>query len=127
MGPVWDYHTCYGSQEVATCINPEGYHVDGSPWYGRLTQDETFAALVRERWTRLRGDGVFDDFVKNLYDTAGYITESRIKNFELWPDSMKDSGLRGKKSRYTYEDELDYLTDWIAKRITWLDGRWLEK
>lgn len=127
MGPVWDYHTCYGSQNVATCMDPRGFHVNGSPWYGRLTQDETFARLVRERWTRLRADGVLEDFVKNLYDTAGYISESRIKNFELWPGSLKDSGLRGNKSRYTYEGEEDYLTDWIAKRLDWIDAQWLDK
>ena len=127
MGPVWDYHTCYGSQIVATCLDPKGFHVNGSPWYSTLTNDKTFSRLIRERWTQLRKDRVLDDFVKNLYSTAEYIKESRIINFELWPDSLKDSGLRGDKSRYTYNGEIEYLLDWIEDRIDWLDEQWYEK
>lgn len=127
MGPVWDYHTCYGSQDVATGLDPKGYHVNNSPWYSRLMKDKTFSQLVCDRWTELRKAWVFEDFVDDLYDKAEYISESRKKNNELWPDTLKDSGLRGSKSRYTYEGEIEYLVDWIDDRIFWLDMEWYGK
>lgn len=127
MGPVWDYHTCYGSQNVATCLDPKGYHVNSSPWYGRLTKDTTFRQLIYDRWTELRRNWIFEDFMDNLYDSADYISESRKLNNELWPDTLKDSGLRGNKSKYTYDGEIEYLTDWIAQRIYWLDKEWYGK
>ncbi|MCL2774552.1 MAG: CotH kinase family protein [Oscillospiraceae bacterium] len=127
MGPVWDYDTCYGNQDIVTCMDPTGYHVNGSPWYGKLTKDETFKKLLCQRWTELRNDGIFENFTKRLSQTAEYISASEKKDTELWPDAMKSRDLRGKKSLYTYDDELQYLKDWVAARINWLDGEWYGK
>jgi spore coat protein CotH len=127
MGPVWDYHTCYGSQNVATCMNPVGFHGAESPWYGRLLKDATFARKLRERWTQLRDDGTFDDLVKSIDNTINHMSASITANFELWPGALKDNGLRGGQSKYTFDEEVDYLKNWIDKRISWLDGEWYGK
>ena len=128
MGPIWDYHTCYGNQDVATGLNPKGYHVQTtSPWYSVLCRDETFAGLLRERWTQLVDDGVFDGFVKTIFSTAEYISASADKNFKIWPDAMKDKSLRGKPAKYTYDEELDYMVKWCMERINWLNGEWYIK
>jgi len=127
MGPVWDYHTCYGSQEVATCINPKGYHVSGSPWYGKLMKDKTFSQFVRDKWTQMRNDRVFEDFVDSIDNMINYMSDSIDKNFEVWPGALKESGLRGRKSKFTFDDEIEYLRNWIYDRIAWLDGEWYGK
>jgi hypothetical protein len=127
MGPVWDYHTCYGSQNVATCMDPKGYHVRESPWYSILYRDDVFNRLIHRRWTQLRDEMVFDNFLKNIDTMSNYMSESIIANYEVWPQGLKDSGLRGNKSKYTYEDEIDYLKNWVYARIDWLDGEWYGK
>lgn len=124
MGPVWDYDTCYGNQEIATCINPEGYHVNGSPWYSKLTSDDDFNKLLRIRWKQLRNEQVFDTLLLRLLEGVDYIAESEKKDHELWRDALKSKGLRGSKSKYTFEEEIDYLIDWIIARMEWLDGEW---
>jgi len=127
MGPCWDYHTCYGSQIVATCLDPVGFHVKESPWYGILLKDDIFYRRLCNKWTKLRDDGIFDDFIDSIGKMTNYMSESIAENFALWPGALKDSGLRGNKSKYTFDDEIDYLINWVEKRIEWLDAQWYNK
>jgi len=124
MGPVWDYDTCMGNQEVATCIIPTGYHVAGSPWYAALTSDPDFDRLLKERWTELTDEGVFIQFQEDILDTVEYIAESEVHDHKKWRAALKDSGLRGKKSKFTYVEEVEYLQDWTQRRTKWLSREW---
>ena len=127
MGPVWDYDTCYGNQVVESCVNPQGYHVRNGSWYKILRSDDTFNSMLYDRWTELRNNGIFDDFVQKITDTAEYISESEKLDRIKWPNALKSSDLRGKLSLYTYEEELNYLINWVERRISWLDTQWYEK
>ena len=125
MGPVWDYHTCYGGQEVATCRIPTGYHVRTSPWFSKLMDDETFFKLVCERWTELRKEGVIDDFLSQIPGVIDNMSDSIEKNFILWRSALRETGLRGRaRSFFTFEEEVDYLVNWTLTRIEWLDKQW---
>ena len=125
MGPLWDYHTCYGNQEVATCRIPTGYHVRTSPWFSVMMDDEKFNRLVCERWTQLTKAGVIDNFVEQIPGIIKNMAESVELNYELWPGALRESGLRGRRfSKFTFEEEVDYLVDWLWERIYWLDDEW---
>jgi len=124
MGPVWDYDTCYGNQIVETCVNPRGYHVRNSPWYTTLNDDPDFSDLLHKRWSELRDNGMFDDFVKKITDTADYISESQKLDTVLWPEAMQSRDLRAHLALFTYEEELEYLINWVNRRIEWLDTEW---
>jgi hypothetical protein len=127
MGPIWDYDTPYGSQDIGPPVNklnPEGFHVSSSPWFRRLMQDETFHRLVQERWTEIRDDGVFDYFFQMMDAAAARISESAQLNFERWPCSMAFSLRPRHVSRFTHEGEIEYIQDWVNRRIAWLDTQW---
>lgn len=126
MGPVWDYHTCYGNQEVAMCRIPTGYHVRTSPWFSIMMDDEKFNRLVRERWTELRNDGVITHFIDQIPGLIDNMAESVDLNYKLWPAALKETGLRGGRNRsfFTFEEEVDYLVNWTSTRIDWLDSEW---
>ena len=126
MGPIWDYHTCYGNQDVATCLRPTGYHVAAtSPWFSKLMNDETFNRLVRERWTELNKAGIFDDFITQIPKVIDNISESIELNFEKWPSALRETGLRGRQRSFrTFEEEVEYLVNWTETRIEWLNNEW---
>lgn len=121
LGPVWDFDTCMGNQEVATCINPVGWYIRDATWYDILFRDETFASLVAERWRELRDGGVISAITERIDAFVAEHGESIDANFKEWPTALRESGLRGRKSLYTYEEEVEYLKDWISKRTAWLD------
>ena len=127
MGPVWDYHTAFGNQDIGPPVNklsPEGYHVSSSPWFRILTGDDDFMKLVHAKWTQMRDDGIFERFIGFINETAQHISESAQLNFERWPDALRYTLRPRRLARFTFESEVEYLKDWIAWRIEWLDGEW---
>lgn len=124
MGPCWDYDTCYGNQDVATCLYPIGYHVKNAPWFLRLMKNEDFFRLVCERWQELVSEGVFDDMLKSVDEQTEYLKEASSQQFSRWPGSLRSRDLRGDKALYSYKDEIDYLKNWISSRVEWLNSVW---
>ena len=127
MGPCWDYDTCMGNQNAATCMYPEGYHVAASnysPWYQTLTQEKDFKQAIHNRWTQLYDDGQIAAFMQLLDDQAEIISQSQKLDAKKWPQKLKMTDLRGHLSLFTYEEELDYLRNWLNTRIAWLNSEW---
>ena len=127
MGPCWDYDTCMGNQNVATCIDPEGYHVANSgysPWYQTLTREKDFVQALHNRWTQLYDDGKIASFMQLIDDEAEIIAESQKLDAKKWPQKLKMSDLRGHRSLFTYAEELEYLKNWLNTRIAWLNSEW---
>ena len=127
MGPCWDYDTCYGNQNVATCLWPEGYHVADSPWYSILTADEGFKEALHRRWTQLTDDGKVAAFVQMIDDQAAITAESEKLDHQTFKDALRYDGLRGRMSTRTYEAELEYLKEWVNSRIAWLNTEWYDE
>ncbi|MDD4773091.1 MAG: CotH kinase family protein, partial [Eubacteriales bacterium] len=124
MGPPWDFDTCMGNQDsTATGTSPKGFHVADAPWYAVLLKNPSFRGAVEEMWTALRDRGVFDDLYADIDAVAEAISESRQLTHERWPDALGRTDLRGAKSLFTYQEELDWLREWTAGRIDWLDDR----
>jgi len=127
MGPGWDYDTIFGNQEIGpptNKLNPEGFWINSSPWFRRLMNDATFERLVQERWTELRQEGVFCEFFSELVDeTAAHIAESAALNFEVWPCAISFH-MRGPNRSHSHEAEIDYIRNWVARRVEWLDTQW---
>ncbi|MBR5366137.1 MAG: CotH kinase family protein [Clostridia bacterium] len=130
MGPCWDYDTCMGNQIVATCVDPIGYHVSTSqynPWYQNLMADEDFTEALHARWTQLVDDGVIDAFMQMIDDQVENIAASEKMDHKTFRDALQYTGLRGGMSLYKYDQEVEYLKDWLTKRIAWLTSEWYDK
>jgi hypothetical protein len=127
MGPPWDYDTCMGNQNSTdTGTSPKGYHVRGGPWYSVLLNNSSFNKEVKNMWTKMRNDGLFDDLLASIDKLADYISESEKLNHERWPNALMMTDLRGGQSLYTYTEEVEYLRTWIKGRLEWLDGEFYD-
>lgn len=127
MGPAWDYDTCMGNQNSSAYFAPEGFYISEQKqayWYYLLMRNKDFVSLVKERWTSLRDDGIFDDFLASIDETEVYLAESIALDNERWPGGPERDDLRGKYSCDSAEEETDYIRNWVEKRIAWLDRQW---
>lgn len=124
MGPCWDYDTCMGNQNAATCMYPEGYHVATGTWYSILTNDEGFKNALHKRWTELVEKGYLAAFRESFVNTPEIIKDSEKADHDKWKQALKSTDLRGGLSKFTYEEEVDYLINWLDTRVNWLDERW---
>ena len=87
-------------------------------------EDSKFKRLLQQRWNFLRNNELsennilskIDNYV-NLFESSG----SREGNFRrwqiigeyIWPNYFIGG---------SYQDEINYLKDWISNRMAWLDS-----
>ncbi|WP_044129428.1 CotH kinase family protein [Rudanella lutea] len=133
MGPIWDYNLAFANASYCNADKPEGWAYqfnevcpnDPYPqpfWWERLLQDPAFAARLNNRYQTLRQGVLATPRIHAYLDSTGKsITDARIRNFTRWPvigTQLWPNDFVGK----TYEDEVNYLKDWVTKRLAWLDG-----
>ena len=128
MGPMWDMNLALGNAYYQEGWNPVGWqHATLSQpeymygWYTRLFADESFADAYKERYRNLRSGVFSNSYIRNKIE--GYyelLNEAQVRNFErwrilggnIWPNYFIGA---------TYEEEVEWMTDWIMKRLAWMD------
>jgi len=134
MGPIWDFNFAFGNADYCSGGEPDvwaykfnercGGDVWSVPfWWERLMQDPYFVNKVKDRWSVLRGgtlnisnihdqlDGYFMTLAEEGSITTNF-TIWNILNEYLWPNRYVGG---------TYENEFNYLKDWVEDRVYWLD------
>ena len=125
MGPIWDFDLSCGN--LTEEYEPEGFGVQKAKWVKPLLKQEAFRRAVRETW-EARKSAVLDSVRVAIPAQAESIRVSAELNNLCWPVSDR-YGLQnppGYLERTTWESELDYMTDWLEKRILWLDRQFSE-
>jgi hypothetical protein len=136
MGPLWDYNWALGNVNYAEGGDVPGYIVEGwnrsftglpswPSWPFRLEQDPDYWQMLTERWFELREDLLTTENVdRRIDEMAAYLEESAARNFNKWKilgilTSISPPGFR---DRTTYQSEIDFLKDWLARRMAWMDS-----
>jgi hypothetical protein len=133
-GPIWDFDLSYGNVNysprnlsVTEWVYPnfgpnEGYCMH---WWFRLMQDPTYVNLVKSRWTQLRQGPLHKDSINSFIDkNVALLGNAVFRNFEKWPvlgSYIWPNYFIGP----THKSEIDYLKDWVSRRITWIDSQWI--
>lgn len=132
-GPMWDFNLSYGNADYCLANTTTGWQynfddVCGSftssiPfWWERLQDDPAYRNGLRCRWEFLRQGPLKTENVNNFIDSvANFLEESRIRNFQKWPIIGVYVNWNGYVGQ-TYEEDLQYLKDYIEQRSLWIDA-----
>jgi len=143
-GPLWDYNFSYGNvgyydawkiagwQLIFFADNAYFHQVDCffEPfWWKPLFQEPRFAGKLKTRWQALRQTVLAKESVYAIIDSlANRITEARQRNFEIWPGPGNNNLGEGWFPPLppdwhvkNYNEEIQYLKNWISERLDWLD------
>jgi hypothetical protein len=129
-GPSWDFNLGYGNEDFCDGGEFDGWafnyrYVCGAPfptWWAKLVGDSQFRDDFHCRWDELRVDVLHTDTILNFIDSVVLeIEDARIRNFNrwntigtyVWPNAYIGA---------TYEDEVNYLKNWITLRLGWMDN-----
>jgi hypothetical protein len=131
MGPVWDFNLGYGNVNYCTGPGTSGWAIDFPDfcpndflphfWWKRLWQDPAFLQEMSARWIDLRNDTLANDRIFHLIDSLEALLKApAARNFKrwnvlgqyVWPNSYVGN---------TYKQEVDYLRNWLAARLAWMD------
>lgn len=135
IGPLWDFNLAFGNADYYNGSGINGWQHefyqqgDGALppfWWDRLWADPVFRNRLSERWLALRQTTLHTDSIfAFMDDTYQEINEARIRNFQkwqilghyVWPNNFVGQ---------TYDEEFDYMKNWIRDRINWVHTRLLQ-
>ncbi len=137
-GPVWDYDTAYANtdRDNGRLLKPRGLTVGVSGYaycpYKNAYQHEDFIAAVKTYYRDcfrpaiavLLGDAPGNDVISSIDDMAAGIRASADMNFVRWP-VFNISG-RPVKTGVDYDENIEYIKDFIRARAAYLDEIWAE-
>lgn len=132
LGPIWDYNFSLGLANYHEGYKPEGYIYNADIyvpfWWKTLLNDSLFSNQLENRYYELRKKTLSNKNIYNTIDSLYNICKNDAENnFKKW--SVLDSP--GLWPNYylgkTYLDEINYLKNWIKKRLTFLDNDILGK
>ncbi|MCL6265030.1 CotH kinase family protein [Flagellimonas myxillae] len=135
MGPIWDFNLAFGNADYCgggeTNVWAYKFNERCSNdtwlipfWWSRLMEDPQFVSKLRARWQALRADTFSNDQILdkiNAYSLLLNESGAANANFStwgvlgsyVWPNNFVGN---------TYESELNYLSNWIENRLSWMDG-----
>ncbi|MBS1816203.1 MAG: CotH kinase family protein [Acidobacteria bacterium] len=120
MGPVWDFDVSSGNVNYTTIKDPDVPWVSTrASWYVRLMHDTEFVAAVKKQWAAKRTD--IGDINTYIDSRSTALTQGAHNNYlrwrtlgvKVWPNVV---------ALGSYEAEVDYLKDWLAKRTAYMDA-----
>ena len=125
FGPLWDFDIAFNNDDrlgdATQKLMRTNAH-DPKTWIARWWQDAIFQANVKARWAEVRKAGV-KEFMINFIDlTEEYLYESQTKNFQRW-NILNTKVYRELAARGSYEAEVDFLRQYVANRISFLDNQ----
>lgn len=131
-GPAWDFNLGYGNVDYWPAgLNTSGWLyslvTSGNPsmmyWWKRLMEDVYFRDLAKSRWIDLRQTHFTDAYIQQMVDSLQLeIADARIRNFERWPILDQYIWPNHDWENNTYEDEVEYFTDFLFNRLIWMDN-----
>jgi len=139
MGPLWDFNLGYGNANyygadhwndfelelLKDQIGSDGFQVPF--WWYAFFEDSAFTRQTHQRWQELRQNIFSEEHIFSFIDhVADTLNEAQQRNFEIWvgPGEYGGGFWPVPDIFYTfstYQDEVDYLKEWIGNRLAWMD------
>ncbi len=129
-GPLWDFDLCYGNEDFTDFnlqtdiwLYPKFADQYGGRihWWARMMEDMNYRSVFISRWKEIRKKSFATDSVMAYIDnTIGSLGPAIDRNFEKWPvigTYVWPNYFVG----VTYEEEVDYLKNWLTARLDWID------
>ena len=128
FGPLWDFDRALGSTDGRDS-NPRiwrsasgdlGTDFFNYPWWGRMFQDPDFWQAWIDRYQELRQTHFSIASLNALVDElTGPLREAQVREVTRWPGHSPRGG--------SYTSEINLLKTWLAGRIEFMDGNFLDR
>ena len=133
-GPIWDFNLGFGNADYYNGWEAQGWQVEADLpiddfsipyWWCVIWSDQSFRWSVQQRWNSLRNNSLSNSSVNSLIDSLqSHIGVAAERNFERWP-TLGEYVWPNHYIGQTYQDEIDYLRNWITTRMEWIDNELL--
>lgn len=132
-GPIWDFNLGFGNADYSNGWITDGFQYQPdlgadnwqNPfWWIKLTQDKGYMNKLITRWQLLRKKQLSNQRITFVVDSlTNLLSEAVPRNYARWPIM----GVKVWPNYYvgtTYSSEINWMKDWINKRLMFLDQWW---
>lgn len=113
-GPVWDFDLTLGLPKDSPSSSSEGFIMYNTPWFDQLFKDSFFVDTYVKRYQFLRKNVLSEKYLYEVIDDAvEELGDAAERNNTKWHVAVSQTG--------DYEDQIQQLKDFIAKRANWMD------
>jgi hypothetical protein len=128
MEPIWDWNLSFGNANYHQGWMTDRWYwrllrENEISWFKRLRQDPEFMQRANARWAELRRGPFSPEFIhRRIDEMARELAEAQKRNFQRWPilgQSVNPNYYVGD----SFGDEVDWMKNWIAERIAWIDSQ----
>lgn len=117
FGPVWDFDLSAGTRWKSSS-QPDAWLTRlGRHWIARMLQDPAFSARVKSRWARLKP--IARQVVSQIPAASATLAPAADADWAQWHAA---GDLDWTRHGSTRQAEVDFLGDWLTKRIQWLSN-----
>ena len=127
MGPWWDYNLGFGNSDGCDSYLTTGFESNTGCrvlhpfWWERLREDADYRGLTRCMWDDYRSDAWSDESLNGIIDSlATLLAGPSIRDHARWP-RLGEYVWPNVFIGATYDEEVDFLRNWILDRVAWLD------
>lgn len=134
-GPTWDFDWAWKNISGCSVFSQTdgsgwAHHINDCPtdnvspgWYIKLLEDSTFANALRCRYETLREQILSNEYLDIYIDSvANLVSNAQERHYQKWPTLGFNVGTpEVGPIPDTFQGEIDFLKDWIALRLGWLD------
>ncbi len=129
MGPVWDFNLALGNGNFCNAVSPYGWQylntnecsINNPFWWQRFFEDPYFKKAFRDRWLALRKTTLSMPYINKVIDSMTTVLNApQGRNFRRW-DYLTKYVWPVPQIAGTYAGEIDFLKNWTATRMLWID------
>lgn len=134
MGPLWDYNIAFGNANFCDGDRTDTWKYQGCAemagfpmpfWWGRFLEDASYTSQLKARWQELRSSVLSNqnvmgkmDEIRQTLEAADAIDRNNdrwpVIGQNVWPNSFVGA---------TYDEEINYMKNWLRERMSWMDAR----
>lgn len=117
---LWDFDITFGNCDyISGDKGPEGWYIKTGRWYKDLFLDKGFKDAVKAKWEEVYPELLrMPDYIDKC---AAEMGDAPKRNFQKW-DILGKYVWPNVALPETYGGEVDYLKDFYAKRLQWMNN-----
>jgi hypothetical protein len=112
FGPLWDFDIAFNNDsrlgDATQKLMRDNAH-EPRTWIRQLWKDDWFKRAVYRRWQELRNDGILNQLLNYIDETAALISASQIRNENKWH-----------KVNGSYQSQINTLKNYVTARVDFL-------
>jgi hypothetical protein len=123
FGPVWDYDQAFLTNErvprYAETLSMQ--HGVAQFWFREIMQTDTAQTVLRRLWKETKSNNLKQHLLDFLDENAGQLQQAQTLNFQRWNSLSRKVWFEDALFN-TYEENIDFVKQFIDDRFNWFDG-----